>query len=111
MPASQLKKLKASLHTEGVLGPQKSKKKQRQSRKNGGTANNRLRKEAALESIRQQFNPFEVKPVKQVKHSYANGLPNAPRDVVARPGITKGLGEEKVREWKSPNFMRKLTPS
>lgn len=58
MAGSQLKRLKASLRSEGVLGPQKSKKEKKRESKSGVK---RVDRRTALESIREQFNPFDLK--------------------------------------------------
>ncbi|KAK8048616.1 nucleosome assembly protein [Apiospora phragmitis] len=58
MAGSQLKRLKASLHKEGLIGPQKSKKDKKRDSKSGVK---RMDKRAALEGIREQFNPFDLK--------------------------------------------------
>ena len=99
MPPSQLKKLKASLHEKGLISQQRSKKKQRQANKNGNLNQNGTGKLAALQLLREQFNPFEAKPVKKDKYALANGTHangSSAKPEVARPGVTKGLGEEKV---------------
>lgn len=98
MPPSQLKQLKTSLRETGVLGPQQSKKKKRQNAQSGAAAQNRVQRNAALQGIRERFNPFEVKaPVKSAKFDVTT------RDAVSkggvghvRPGVTKSLGEERV---------------
>lgn len=99
MPPSQLKQLKASLRNNGVLGPQQSKKQKRRDAKTGASAHNRIQRNVALQAIREQFNPFEVKaPVKRVKFDVTTrdgGSQKAGGQV--RPGVTKSLGEEKVR--------------
>ena len=99
MPPSQLKQLKASLRDSGILGPQKSKKERRQNAKKGADARDRIQRNAALQSIREQFNPFEVKtPPRRVKFdvtSRDDGSQKTGGHV--RPGVTKSLGEEKVR--------------
>ncbi|KAK4907134.1 nucleolar complex protein 14, partial [Elasticomyces elasticus] len=69
MAPSQLKQLKASLHKSGVLGPQKSKKVQKNNRKD---ASKRQERNNALESIREHFNPFEAKgPARREKFDIA----------------------------------------
>lgn len=99
MPPSQLKQLKASLRSSGVLGPQKSKKQKQRDAKEGTDARDRIQRNAALQSIREQFNPFEVKAsTKRVKFDVTtrdDGARKAGGSV--RPGVTKSLGEEKVR--------------
>lgn len=102
MPPSQLKQLKASLRESGILGPQQSKKQKRQQAQAGGTAKStekRIQRNAALSAIRERFNPFEVKaPAQRLKYDVttrdakASGAPGR-----VRPGVTKSLGEEKVK--------------
>ncbi|EYE95936.1 snoRNA-binding rRNA-processing protein NOP14 [Aspergillus ruber CBS 135680] len=99
MPPSQLKQLKASLRDNGVLGPQQSKKQKKQNVKSGASAQNRNQREAALQAIRDRFNPFEVKATtKNAKFDYTSrdGGANASK-TTARPGVTKSLGEERRR--------------
>ena len=96
MPPSQLKKLKNSLRENGVVGPQKSKKQKRQAGKDGDS---RLQRAAALQSIREQFNPFEVKAPSRSKYEFASNRivgGRVDKSKISRPGITKGLGEENV---------------
>ncbi|KAL2814763.1 nucleolar protein 14 [Aspergillus granulosus] len=99
MPPSQLKQLKASLRDSGVLGPQKSKKQKRQNAKSGANAQNRVQREAALEAIRDRFNPFEIRTISRNKFDVTTrdggSKPAAGR---FRPGVTKSLGEEKRRQ-------------
>lgn len=94
MPPSQLKQLKASLRDSGILGPQKSKK---QKKANNKDASKRLQRNAALEGIRERFNPFEAKaPARKDKFDIASNKPT--KKIVERPGVTRGLGEERRRE-------------
>lgn len=100
MAPSQLKRLKASLREQGVVGPQKSKKQKKQASRNGALGNSRIQKNAALQGIREQFNPFEVKAPSKFKYEFASskgvgGMGG--KGAVLRPGVTKGLGEENVR--------------
>jgi nucleolar protein 14 len=112
MPSSQLKRLKASLRESGIVGPQKSKKQKRaaaqqqQEQQNGrsGSANNdrRVQRSVALENIREQFNPFDLKlnargPKFAVTTSRppARG-PGSAGGVQGRPGAAKSLAEERV---------------
>jgi len=98
MPGSQLKRLKASLKSAGVIGqPQQSKKaKKQQKQGSNGTTNSdsRLTKETALQSIREEFNPFEIKKNRE-KYSTSGG--KKVKGIVGRPGISKQAGEEIVR--------------
>lgn len=99
MPPSQLKQLKSSLRETGVVGPQQSKKQKRQDAKTGAGAQNRNQRNAALQAIRDRFNPFEIKAsTKNVKFDYTSrdGGAAAAKNT-ARPGVTKSLGEERRR--------------
>ncbi|KAI9871106.1 MAG: nucleolar complex protein 14, partial [Watsoniomyces obsoletus] len=94
MPPSQLKQLKASLHQHGVLGPQKSKKQRKATAKD---AQKRTQRNAALESIRERFNPFETKTsARPQKYQVVSNKDT--KKPVDRPGVTRGLGEERRRE-------------
>ena len=100
MPPSQLKRLKTSLREQGVVGPQKSKKQKKQASKNGTSKDSRILHNAALQGIREQFNPFEVKAPSRSKYDFASNRTlggRVEKGTVSRPGATKGLGEEKVR--------------
>lgn len=97
MPPSQLKQLKASLRDTGVLGPQQSKKQKRQNAKTGATAHQREQRNAALQAIRDRFNPFEIKtPAKRVKFDATTRDGNRSELAKVRPGATKSLAEERV---------------
>jgi len=94
MAPSQLKQLKTSLREHGVLGPQKSKK---QRKSTAIDAQKRIQRNAALQGIRERFNPFEVKgPARKEKFEVASGKSMKP--TIGRPGVTRGLGEERRRE-------------
>ena len=99
MPSSQLKRLKTSLREQGVIGPQKSKKQKKQARKNGVLKDSRIQRNAALQGIREQFNPFEIKAPSRSKYEFASNRTAEGRiekGTISRPGVTKGLGEENV---------------
>ncbi|KAA8642212.1 hypothetical protein EYZ11_007460 [Aspergillus tanneri] len=100
MPPSQLKQLKASLRDSGVIGPQQSKKKKRQDAKSGIGAQNRIQRNAALQAIRDRFNPFEIKTVAARSKFDVTTRDGGSKSaaVQARPGVTKSLGEEKRRD-------------
>ncbi|OJD14319.1 hypothetical protein AJ78_05314 [Emergomyces pasteurianus Ep9510] len=97
MAPSQLKQLKASLRESGILGPQQSKKQKQKNAKSGAAAANRIQRNAALEGIRERFNPFEVRaPARPAKFSSTSrSNQETPR---ARPGVTKSLGEQRRKE-------------
>lgn len=100
MPPSQLKRLKASLREQGIVGPQQSKKQKKQNSTNGATKDKRVQRNAALQGIREQFNPFEVKaPARGNKFDITSNKTiggQVRKGVKGRPGVTKGLGEETV---------------
>lgn len=105
MPPSQLKRLKASLREQGLVGPQKSKKQKKQETRNGANSDKRVNRATALTGIREQFNPFEIKtsargPKFDVTSPHTMSG-KVSKSVKARPGVTKGLGEETVstRHW------------
>lgn len=99
---SQLKRLKAALRDQGVIGPQQSKKqKKRNAQGTQANPNKRLEKAAALENIRTQFNPFDLKHnVRGPKFEVTTNKPptgNAAKGINGRPSEAKTLGEERVR--------------
>lgn len=91
MPPSQLKRLKASLHAAGVIGNQKSKNNKKKNGKVGSDA--RVDKHAKLQSIREEFNPFEIKTTR-VKYDVAGRVKI--KGSQGRPGVSKQIGEEAV---------------
>lgn len=112
MPASQLKRLKASLRDQGVTGPQKS-KKQKKAQK-GRPANERIERNAALQNIRDSFNPFELRqsarpdkfPSASSKNAN-NGASGKYKAALHRPGVTKSAGEEMRRATLLPEMQRR----
>ncbi|KKY26088.1 putative nucleolar protein 14 [Diplodia seriata] len=109
MPPSQLKRLKASLREQGIVGPQKSKKeKKRSSGKDG--AERAARRNAALTNIRDSFNPFEIKAAKPEKfESTSLQKANAKngKTMMGRPGVTKSMGEETRRKTLLPELQKR----
>jgi nucleolar protein 14 len=104
MPPSQLKRLKASLRESGITGPQKSKKQEKAQNKN---ADARAQKYSALASIRETFNPFEVKHLSRPKKFEYASLQSDGKRVLGRPGVTKSQGEETRRNTLLPEMNRK----
>ncbi|EZF31560.1 hypothetical protein H101_04828 [Trichophyton interdigitale H6] len=97
MAPSQLKQLKASLREKGVVGPQLSKKQRQKNSKSGAAAENRIKRNAALQAIREQFNPFEVRaPARPSKFAVTTARPGT--GSAHRPGVTRGLGEERRKQ-------------
>jgi nucleolar protein 14 len=100
MPPSQLKRLKASLREQGIIRPQLSKKQKKQNAQNGANSDKRVQRATALQGIREQFNPFEVKAsVRVPKFEVTSNQTISGRvskNMKARPGVTKALGEETV---------------
>lgn len=96
MGESQLKRLKASLRTAGITGPQKSKKpsvRAKQQAAAAGSSTKRLDRNVALQSIREEFNPFEIKTTRE-KHSISGR--GQIKGAKGRPGLSKQIGEENV---------------
>lgn len=100
MPASQLKRLKASLREQGIVGPQQSKKQKKNHAKDErGRNEKRLQRGAALESIREQFNPFQFKTnARGPKFDVTTAKPEKKKGILGRPGMAKALGEERRKE-------------
>ncbi|PSR82165.1 nucleolar protein 14 [Coniella lustricola] len=100
MPASQLKRLKASLKDQGIVGPQQSKKqKKKNAQDERGRNDRRLQRGAALESIREQFNPFQFKTnARGPKFEVTTLKPETKKGILGRPGVAKALGEERRKE-------------
>lgn len=98
MPGSQLKRLKASLREQGVIGPQQSKKQRRKAAQNGKVNTNK--RAAALEGIREEFNPFDFKHnARGPKFQVTSNRPafgDAAKGIAGRPGDAKAIGEERV---------------
>ncbi|KAK4914814.1 nucleolar complex protein 14 [Elasticomyces elasticus] len=95
MPPSQLKRLKASLREQGVTGPQKSKKQKKQG--GGPSTEQRAKRNAVLQGIRESFNPFEIKAsTRQTKFpaTTSRAASMKHKGVLGRPGVTKSMGEE-----------------
>lgn len=110
MPPSQLKRLKSSLREQGITGPQKSKKQKKVASKD---SRQRIEKQAALQGIRDSFNPFELKapsrPAKfqSVSHKIANQNGRSYKEVLHRPGVTRSLGEEARKATLLPEIQRR----
>ncbi|KAF2088317.1 Nop14-like protein [Saccharata proteae CBS 121410] len=103
MPPSQLKRLKASLREQGITGQQKSKKEKKKN--HGADANKRAQRNAALEGIRQSFNPFEIKaPARPAKFDVTTRPENRKKTLVERPGVSRSLGEETRRKTLLPEL-------
>ncbi|CAG8975643.1 hypothetical protein HYALB_00008402 [Hymenoscyphus albidus] len=107
MPPSQLKRLKASLREQGLVGPQQSKKQKKQNAQNGVNKEKRVGKKVALDGIREQFNPFEFKlsgKAPKFEVTTNKGKTNA---TVRRPGLQKGLAEERLTKAYELNMLLK----
>ncbi|WYZ34780.1 hypothetical protein EsH8_I_001056 [Colletotrichum jinshuiense] len=103
MAGSQLKRLKASLREQGIVGPQKSKKQKRQfAQDEKAKGDKRLQKSAALGQIREQFNPFDLKHnPRGPKFEVTTNRPQtgaAAKGIHGRPTEAKSLGEQRRRE-------------
>ncbi|KAI1489754.1 nucleolar protein 14 [Biscogniauxia mediterranea] len=103
MAGSQLKRLKASLREQGVIGPQQSKKQKRRNVQDGNTSNKtRFQKAATLNKIKEEFNPFDLKHnIRGPKFQVTTNKPatgNAARGIDGRPSEAKALSEERRRQ-------------
>jgi nucleolar protein 14 len=106
MPSSQLKRLKASLRDQGIIGPQKSKKQKRNSARDAANGTQRVSRAAALENIREQFNPFEFTHSRGPKFPAMTNRPGS-KGIKGRPGVSKAVAEEKVKiRWQAPQGKR-----
>jgi nucleolar protein 14 len=109
MPASQLKRLKASLREQGVTGPQKSKKQKKEQK--GRSGQERVDRNVAMQQIRDSFNPFEMRkasrPAKFESASLPSGKTGRYKDILHRPGVTKSAGEEMRRATLLPELNRR----
>ncbi|KAM6539533.1 nucleolar complex protein 14 [Fusarium falciforme] len=102
MAGSQLKRLKASLREQGIVGPQQSKKQKRRIAQDERSRNEkRLQRGVVLEGIREQFNPFDLKHAKGPKFEVTTNRLKAPGiagSIKGRPGQAKAASEERRRE-------------
>jgi len=94
MPESQLKRLKASLRAAGITGQQKSKRAAKTQRQSATRSDSRLDRNATLQTIREEFNSFEVKVTRE-KHAVIGR--GKVKGAQGRPGLSKQIGEENVR--------------
>jgi nucleolar protein 14 len=102
MAGSQLKRLKASLKDQGIIGPQQSKKQKRRIAQDERARNEkRLQRGAVLEGIREQFNPFDLKhAARGPKFEVTTNRPTTAgiaNGIKGRPGQAKAASEERVR--------------
>ncbi|ELQ33066.1 nucleolar complex protein 14 [Pyricularia oryzae Y34] len=98
MAGSQLKRLKASLREQGIVGPQKSKKQKKQSAQDAqATKEKRLKRSVALDGIREQFNPFQFHTNARGPKFEVTTKTNASTSrIKGRPGVAKSIGEERA---------------
>ena len=107
MPPSQLKRLKATLRAEGIMGPQPSKKVKKRAASNGASKDRRVNRAAALQNIREQFNPFEVTVPGRGREKFGVTTNRTlsgriDKGLKGRPGISKSVGEENVKSYDIP---------
>ncbi|KAH6619634.1 nucleolar protein 14 [Chaetomium sp. MPI-SDFR-AT-0129] len=103
MAGSQLKRLKASLRDQGIIGPQQSKKQKRKNaEEQRARPDKRLQRGEALASIREQFNPFQFKTnARGPKFEVTTNKPvneKTAMGIKGRPGVAKAAGEERRRQ-------------
>ncbi|KAK9356974.1 nucleolar protein 14 [Lipomyces doorenjongii] len=100
MGKSQLKQLKERLKTSGFTGQTNVKKKQQKRH----PATTRADKDLLLQSIREEFNPFDIKTTRQ-KHGDILG--RKVQGAVGKPGLSKQIGEENRRKTLKKELERK----
>ncbi|KAJ4296023.1 nucleolar complex protein 14 [Collariella sp. IMI 366227] len=103
MAGSQLKRLKASLREQGIVGPQQSKKQKRKNAQDQkANPDKRLHRSEALAGIREQFNPFQFKTnARGPKFEVTTNKPANDKETMGikgRPGLAKAMGEERRRQ-------------
>ncbi|KAM5351668.1 hypothetical protein ACJ41O_004391 [Fusarium nematophilum] len=102
MAGSQLKRLKASLREQGIVGPQQSKKQKRRiAQDERARGEKRLQRGVVLEGIREQFNPFDLKHAKGPKFEVTSNRPTTSGltgSIKGRPGQAKAASEERRRQ-------------
>ncbi|KAF4594777.1 rRNA maturation protein [Ophiocordyceps camponoti-floridani] len=103
MAGSQLKRLKASLREQGITGPQQSKKQKRKAAQDSrARGEKKLQRGLVLDSIRQQFNPFDLKhAARGPKFEVTTNRPatgDAARGIRGRPTQARAAGEERRRQ-------------
>lgn len=103
MAGSQLKRLKESLRSQGIIGPQQSKKqKKRNAQDERAKSDKRLSRTTKLEGIREQFNPFDLKHnVRGPKFDVTSNRPatgNAAKGIYGRPTEARAAAEERRKE-------------
>lgn len=92
MGGSQLKNLKAALKSHNLTGQANGGKKKGSKRQ--PKQYDREEKEKVIAAIREQFNPFVVK---KVRNKRADGSPDQNK-AVGKPGISKQVGEEQRKK-------------
>ncbi|KAE8441353.1 hypothetical protein EG329_005502 [Mollisiaceae sp. DMI_Dod_QoI] len=97
MPPSQLKRLKASLREQGIIGPQQSKKQKKQNSQNGANKEKKVHRNVALNGIREQFNPFEFQSLSK-KPKFEVTTEHGSKGGIRRPGLAKSREEEERRQ-------------
>lgn len=95
MPPSQLKRLKASLREQGIIGPQQSKKQKKQNAQNGVNKEKKVHRTVALNGIREQFNPFDFKEAAR-KPKFEVTTEHSGKPAIRRPGQQKQREEDMV---------------
>ncbi|CAD6503976.1 BgTH12-05717 [Blumeria graminis f. sp. triticale] len=95
MPPSQLRRLKASLREQGVIGPQKSRKQAKKNQSNG--TDKKISRGDALTEIREQFNPFEFRATSR-NPKFEVTSSQATQGKMSRPGLIKSQEEKMRRE-------------
>ncbi|EHK98095.1 putative nucleolar complex protein 14 [Glarea lozoyensis 74030] len=85
----------------------KSKKQRKQNAQNGGNKEKRVGKKVALDGIREQFNPFEFKMSGKAPKFEVTTNQNKSTATVRRPGVAKGLAEERLTKAYEEDMRRR----
>ncbi|AMD20488.1 HDL256Cp [Eremothecium sinecaudum] len=94
MAGSQLKNLKAALKAHGLTG-QTETKKARNGKKRAAKEYDREQRKEAIDKIREQFNPFDLKVNRAKRQAVDAG---SSKVAVGKPGISKQVGEEQRKK-------------
>ncbi|KAK9452236.1 nucleolar protein 14 [Limtongia smithiae] len=100
MSKSQLKQLKERLKANGFIGQTNTGKKQ----KKRLPASTRSDKDHALQAIREEFNPFEIKTTR-LKHGDILG--RKVQGATGKPGVSKQIGEDNRKRTLQRELERK----
>jgi len=107
MPPSQLKRLKASLHANGLTASAQQQSSKSKKRNPGRDTEQRAARAAALRTLRASLNPFEERrPARAAKRDVTSA--RAAAAVLGRPAVARSAGEEARRRTLRGEVERRL---